>query len=43
MYPLYLIIITIVVVKSVENSDLDENTKNQVTSAFETGGMVLKS
>ena len=35
------LLISIVVIKSVENSDLDETTKTHVVAAFETGGMVL--
>lgn len=35
------LLISLVVVKSVEHSDLDETIKSQVIGAFETGGMVL--
>merc|ERR1711871_742371 len=35
------LLISLVVIKSVEHSDLDEATKSQVVGAFETGGMVL--
>ena len=38
---IYNLLISIVVVKSIEASDLDDNVKEQVTGAFKTGGMVL--
>ncbi len=38
---IYNLLISIVVVKSVENSDLDDTTKQNVVAAFESGGMVL--
>ena len=38
---IYNLLISLVVIKSIEHSDLDENTKTQVIGAFESGGMVL--
>ena len=38
---IYNLLISAVIIKSVEESELDENTKKQVVDAFQTGGMVL--
>lgn len=38
---IYNLLISAIIIKSVEESDLDENTKQQVVDAFKTGGMVL--
>ena len=38
---IYNLLISAIIIKSVEESDLDQNTKTQVVDAFKTGGMVL--
>ena len=38
---IYNLLISAVIIKSVESSDLDEGSKKQVVDAFQTGGMVL--
>ena len=38
---IYNLLISAIIIKSVEESELDENTKTQVVDAFKTGGMVL--
>ena len=38
---IYNLLISAIIIKSVEESDLDENTKKQVVDAFKTGGMAL--
>ena len=38
---IYNLLISAVIIKSVESSNLDEGSKKQVVDAFQTGGMVL--
>ena len=38
---IYNLLISLVVIKTVEHSKLDENAKSQIIGAFEAGGMVL--